>query len=37
VVFRPQASLTVLWALGDEETRRIIEHAQQRAFAGTIA
>lgn len=31
-VFRPQASLIVLWALGDERTRRVIE----RAIAATL-
>ncbi|MFC7818702.1 MobF family relaxase [Streptomyces sp. NPDC057367] len=29
--FRPQASLTVLWALGDAHTRRVIERAHERA------
>ncbi|MEU1676821.1 MobF family relaxase [Streptomyces roseifaciens] len=31
-VFRPQASLTVLWALGDGHTRRVIEQAHERAI-----
>jgi conjugative relaxase-like TrwC/TraI family protein len=31
-VFRPQASLLVLWALGDERTREVIERAHQRAI-----
>ncbi|MET8249687.1 MobF family relaxase [Streptomyces sp. NPDC005202] len=37
LVFRPQASLVVLWALGDERTRRIIARAHERAIAATIA
>jgi len=32
-VFRPQVSLIVLWALGDERTRRVIERAHERAIA----
>ncbi|MFD3847943.1 MobF family relaxase [Streptomyces microflavus] len=35
-VFRPQASLVVLWALGDDRTRRIIEQAHERAVATTL-
>ncbi|MEU0219074.1 MobF family relaxase [Streptomyces sp. NPDC006265] len=35
-VFRPQASLVVLWALGDERTRRIIERAHERAVTKTL-
>jgi hypothetical protein len=35
--FRPQASLVVLWALGDEHTRRVIERAHERAVATTLA
>ncbi|MBD3934949.1 relaxase domain-containing protein [Streptomyces chumphonensis] len=35
-VFRPQASLVVLWALGDEQTRQIIEQAHERAVAATL-
>lgn len=31
-VFRPQASLIVLWALGDDRTRRVIERAHERAI-----
>lgn len=31
-VFRPQASLVVLWALGDDRTRRVIERAHERAI-----
>ncbi|WP_327166804.1 MobF family relaxase [Streptomyces zaomyceticus] len=30
--FRAQASLIVLWALGDEETQRVIEKAHERAI-----
>lgn len=30
--FRPQASLIVLWALGDDHTRRVIERAHERAI-----
>lgn len=30
--FRPQASLIVLWALGDDCTRRVIERAHERAI-----
>ncbi|MGW5067144.1 MobF family relaxase [Streptomyces cyaneofuscatus] len=30
--FRPQASLVVLWALGDDHTRRVIERAHERAI-----
>ncbi|MFG2569212.1 MobF family relaxase [Streptomyces sp. NPDC048567] len=36
LVFRPQASLVVLWALGDDRTRRIIEQAHERAVATTL-
>ncbi|MFD0229303.1 MobF family relaxase [Streptomyces hirsutus] len=35
-VFRPQASLVVLWALGDDRTRRSIERAHERAVAKTL-
>ncbi|HET6355924.1 MobF family relaxase [Streptomyces sp.] len=35
-VFRPQASLVVLWALGDDRTRRVIERAQERAVATVL-
>lgn len=35
--FRPQASLVVLWGLGDERTRRVIEQAHERAVAATLA
>ncbi|MGR8010746.1 relaxase domain-containing protein [Streptomyces hypolithicus] len=36
-VFRPQASLIVLWALGDKRTRRVIERAHERAIATVAA
>ncbi len=35
-VFRPQASLVVLWALGEAGTRRVIERAHERAVAATL-
>ncbi|WP_330480043.1 MobF family relaxase [Streptomyces sp. NBC_00724] len=35
-VFRPQASLVVLWALGDDHTRRVIERAHERAIATVL-
>ncbi|MFF4331161.1 MobF family relaxase [Streptomyces sp. NPDC001591] len=31
-VFRPQPTIYLLWALGDEETRRVIETAHERAI-----
>ncbi len=31
LVFRPQPTIYLLWALGDEETRRVIEAAHERA------
>ncbi|MFE2045311.1 MobF family relaxase [Streptomyces sp. NPDC059477] len=34
--FRPQASLIVLWALGDDRTRRVIERAHERAIAAAL-
>jgi conjugative relaxase-like TrwC/TraI family protein len=34
--FRPQASLIVLWALGDKRTRRVIERAHERAIAKAL-
>ncbi|MFD0396200.1 relaxase domain-containing protein [Streptomyces nogalater] len=34
--FRPQASLIVLWALGDDQTRRVIERAHERAVARAL-
>ncbi|MGW5990324.1 MobF family relaxase [Streptomyces anulatus] len=36
LTFRPQASLTVLWALGDAHTRRVIERAHERAVAQAL-
>lgn len=36
VVSRAQGSLMVLWALGDKETRRVIERAHERAVAVTV-
>lgn len=35
-VFRPQASLVVLWALGDENTQRVIERAHEQAIATVL-
>lgn len=35
-VFRAQASLHVLWALGDARTRRVIERAHERAIVVTL-
>ncbi|MYZ34337.1 relaxase domain-containing protein, partial [Streptomyces sp. SID4917] len=32
LTFRPQASVTVLWALGDDRTRRVIERGHERAI-----
>ncbi|MEU3743242.1 MobF family relaxase [Streptomyces sp. NPDC032198] len=32
LVFRPQPTIYLLWALGDEETRRVIEAAHDRAI-----
>ncbi|WP_326827146.1 MobF family relaxase [Streptomyces sp. NBC_01751] len=37
LVFRPQATIIVLWALGDDRTRRIIERAHEQAITGTFA
>ncbi|MCG0283996.1 MobF family relaxase [Streptomyces sp. PSAA01] len=37
LVFRPQATLQLLWALGDEETRTAIETAHERAIAVVLA
>ncbi|GGY73589.1 MobF family relaxase [Streptomyces anulatus] len=34
--FRPQASLIVLWGLGDATTRRVIERAHERAVAQAL-
>ena len=36
LVFRPQPSLHLLWALGDETTRRAVEAAHERAIAATL-
>ncbi|MCX5589594.1 MobF family relaxase [Streptomyces erythrochromogenes] len=35
-VFRPQPTIYLLWALGDEETRRVIEAAHERAIARVL-
>lgn len=32
LVFRPQPTIYLMWALGDEETRRVIEAAHERAI-----
>ncbi|MCX4799889.1 relaxase domain-containing protein [Streptomyces sp. NBC_01242] len=37
LVFRPQVTLQLLWALGDEETRKAIEAAHERAIAVVLA
>ncbi|MGW3653539.1 MobF family relaxase [Streptomyces sp. NPDC000878] len=37
LVFRPQATLQLLWALGDEVTRKAIEAAHERAIAVVLA
>ncbi|MEU0678216.1 relaxase domain-containing protein [Streptomyces sp. NPDC006172] len=34
--FRPQASLIVLWAMGDAKTRWIIERAHEQAIAKSL-
>ncbi|WP_406514539.1 relaxase domain-containing protein (plasmid) [Streptomyces sp. NBC_00161] len=36
-VFRPQPTIYLLWALGDEETRLVIEAAHERAIARVLA
>ncbi|GAB3106901.1 hypothetical protein GCM10027160_03010 [Streptomyces calidiresistens] len=36
LVFRPQASLTVLWALGDDHVREVIEAAHERAIETVV-
>ncbi|HCA85382.1 MAG TPA: hypothetical protein DEQ61_07740 [Streptomyces sp.] len=36
-VFRPQPTISLLWALGDDETRRVIEAAHERAIAAVLA
>ena len=33
-VFRPQPTIYLLWVLGGEETRLVIEAAHERAIAG---
>ncbi|MER7750312.1 MobF family relaxase [Streptomyces bacillaris] len=35
-VFRPQPSVYLLWAFGDEETRRVIEAAHERAIVRVL-
>ncbi|MFG2594948.1 MobF family relaxase [Streptomyces sp. NPDC048462] len=35
-VFRPQPTIYLLWALGDEETRRVIEAAHERAITRVL-
>ncbi|MFJ1804051.1 MobF family relaxase [Streptomyces sp. NPDC088180] len=35
-VFRPQPSIYLLWAFGDEETRRVIEAAHERAIVRVL-
>ncbi|MFI5642261.1 relaxase domain-containing protein [Streptomyces goshikiensis] len=35
-VFRPQPTIYLLWAFGDEETRRVIEAAHERAIARVL-
>jgi conjugative relaxase-like TrwC/TraI family protein len=37
LVCSPAKSVSVLWALGDDDTRKAIEQAQDRAVASTIA
>ncbi|MFI1293333.1 MobF family relaxase [Streptomyces sp. NPDC020792] len=37
LTFRPQPTLTLIWALGDEKTRRVIEAAHERAVAAVLA
>ncbi|MER6736492.1 MobF family relaxase [Streptomyces puniciscabiei] len=37
LVFRPQPTIYLLWALGDEETRAVIEAAHERAIAAVLA
>ncbi|MER7000850.1 MobF family relaxase [Streptomyces sp. NPDC000410] len=36
LVFRPQPTIFLLWALGDEETRRVIEAAHEYAIARVL-
>ncbi|MGW7136651.1 MobF family relaxase [Streptomyces xanthophaeus] len=35
-VFRPQPTIYLVWALGDEETRQVIEAAQERAIVRVL-
>ncbi|MGW7230741.1 MobF family relaxase [Streptomyces cyaneofuscatus] len=35
-VFRPQPTIYLLWALGDDETRRVIEAAHERAIVRVL-
>ncbi|AMM22898.1 hypothetical protein AX769_22460 (plasmid) [Frondihabitans sp. PAMC 28766] len=37
LVCSPAKSVSVLWALGDDDTRKVIEQAQDRAVASTIS
>ncbi|MFI1622385.1 MobF family relaxase [Streptomyces lydicus] len=37
LVFRPQPTLNLLWALGDDETRKAIEDAHERAITTVLA
>lgn len=37
LVFRPQPTVNLLWALGDEETRKAIEDAHERATTTVLA
>ncbi|GGS94107.1 relaxase domain-containing protein [Streptomyces cinerochromogenes] len=37
LVFRPQPTIYLLWALGDDETQRLIEAAHERTIAAVLA
>ncbi|MGK5449665.1 MobF family relaxase [Streptomyces radiopugnans] len=37
LVFRPQPTVNLLWALGDDTTRKTIEAAHERAIVATLA
>ncbi|MGA4980287.1 MobF family relaxase [Streptomyces cinereoruber] len=37
LVFRPQPTIELVWALGEEETRRVIEAAHEWAIEATLA
>ncbi|MFE3249822.1 MobF family relaxase [Streptomyces sp. NPDC059209] len=37
LVFRPQPTIYLIWALGDEKTRRVIEAAHERAIVRVLA